>query len=233
MKRGVFVFLCLLGLPAVGAQGLVAPLNPADDSYVDSEDAGPFGGDDFLNVQGTSNGVLALGSVQYTFLKFDLSPLPAGAIVTGAEFGIFYAGQNGGGMTTQDPFVFLHYVGNDKWSEDTLNWTAAGSLGAAPEAVGSDPMMPGDVGDPLKWDLFSGDGFTWTDWQGDLQDGFISFRMRVESLDVNNYANFYSKESGNPALWPYLKVTYTVIPEPSVTALLLGGWLMSRRKRGV
>jgi len=225
MKRLAGMFFCMLLLSVAGVQGDVIRLTAIEDTYVDSMDtSGVFGNEELLNIQGTAPGMFSLGSIQQTFLKFELEgAIPENAMITAAVFGIYYAGQQSGGFTTADPSAFLYYVSDDTWSEDTLDWDAAQSLGSNPDPLTGDPYTLGDEDTAHEWDLFSGSGFNWTGWQVDLDDGYISFLMTVELEEVNNYANFYSSEYGTASMRPYLDITYTVVPEPTSMALTLIG----------
>ncbi|MCC6679950.1 MAG: hypothetical protein IT445_03515 [Phycisphaeraceae bacterium] len=75
------------------------------------------------------SGYLQLGIHNGTILyaAFDLSPLPSGAVITGAQIGVF-------DERTNNSFTVIASLVDvaDDWDETTLNWTmAAASYGAA------------------------------------------------------------------------------------------------------
>jgi hypothetical protein len=232
MKRLAWVLVCGMGLLVTGAQGWI-DLTLTDDTYVDdASTSSSYGGEDFLRIQGTSGGIFSNGSVQRTFLKFTLNDIiPSDAVITDAVFGIFYAGQNDGGFTTSDPSAYLYYVSDDDWDEDTLNWNDSELLNASSDSVTGNSKSFSAVGVEQEWDLFSGSGFNWTNWQDDLEDGFISLQLAIELDSINNYAQFYSGQNDDESLHPYLKVEYYVVPEPAGILLFMAGIGYLTRKK--
>lgn len=56
----------------------------------------------------------------YTYLRFDLSSIPAGAVVRGVTLEAHaYEGYAWGG----DGNAYTHFVADDTWGEGTINWT--------------------------------------------------------------------------------------------------------------
>src|SRR3954469_24742803 len=117
---------------------LLAPLNaradtvtiaPTDDAYVRAQAAGSnFGAADFLDSQGGSNSYTcgadsqALPGQAYSYLKFDLSKIPAGANIESVE--LLMTSRTGypfGG----DPDQHLRFVPSDNWSESKLIYRGA------------------------------------------------------------------------------------------------------------
>ena len=237
MKRVVFLMLCSLSLLAMAAQGDVTTLIAVEDTYVDSVDSsgsGITGSETELSIQGYAPGFRSLESYQASYLKFDLSDIPDNAVITGAVFGIYYSGQNTGLYSAADPYAYLHYVGSDAWSEGSLNWNDADTLNVDNQAIEDESKPMPDEDEAIEWDLFSGVGFNWTNWQDDLEDNYISLLMTVEDMDINNYANFYSSEYDIESMRPYLNLTYSVVPEPtSMTLVLVGlsGYLTAKRRK--
>src|SRR3954469_13449227 len=114
---------------------LLAPLNaradtltiaPSDDAYVRAQAAAAnFGSADFLDSQGGSNSYTcgadsqALPGQAYSYLKFDLSKIPAGAKIESVE--LLMTSRTGyafGG----DPDQHLRFVPDDNWSESKLTY---------------------------------------------------------------------------------------------------------------
>lgn len=162
-----------------------------------------------LSVQGYHSGVGSFGSVQRSYLMFNLSSIPDNATVISATFGMYLDGINQGSYYSCDPSTGVYYVGNDSWTESTINWTNAPA-----------PSYGGDYQDTVdnqnyEWDIFSGTDFQWG-WASDLVDNRISLMIDTQFEGVNNWAHFSN---------PYLKVDYTVpsVPEPTVMTLSLIG----------
>lgn len=227
MKK-LFIFGLLALTLCAAAQAVTVTLTPIADAYVDSvSTAANYGSGDTLQVQGYVSGVGTFGSLQRTYLKFDLNGvIPDGAIVTGAVFGIYLNDINRGTFHASDPNPWLFYVDIDDWQEDTLTWTNAPVYGVTAYEEFSKPIE--DIGQYYIWDLFSGAGDQWTNYALDLADGFISFALVSEFEDFNTRAIYNSRN--NDAHLPYLEITY-IIPEPATLMLLaLGAALTARRK---
>lgn len=216
MKKQIMTWMILMGCAIT--QAAMVTLAPIADAYVDSVNtAANYGSEDTLRVQGYVPGVGTFGSVQRTYLKFDLNGvIPDGAIVTGAVFGIYMNDINRGTFHASDPNPWLFYVSDDDWQEDTLAWANAPGYGVSAYEEFSKPTE--DIGQYYIWDLFSGAGDQWTDYAVDLADGFISVALVSEFEDFNTRAIYNSRE--NEVNGPYLEITY-IIPEPA-TLLLLG-----------
>ncbi len=90
-----------------------------------------------------------------TYIKFDLSSIPAGATLTSAtlRLQVRSSGTNG---TQHD--INVHAVADTSWSESTLTWNTRPTLGGV-LAVLAAPMLPGDaVSAGLPVGFYSGPG---------------------------------------------------------------------------
>jgi hypothetical protein len=184
------------------------------DATVDSQ--GKAVSESILAVQGYHSGTGTFGSVQRSYLMFDLSSIPDNATVVSAVFGICVAGINSGTYYSSDPSTGVYYVGNDSWTESTITWANKPSY-----SIGGDYQDTVD-NQYYEWDVLTGTDFQWN-YMGDLLDNRISLMIKAELEGTNNWAQFYSSEAqGNQ---PYLKVGYTVpaVPEPTVMTLCLIG----------
>jgi hypothetical protein len=162
-----------------------------------------------LSVQGYRSGVGSFGSVQRSYLMFDLSSIPDNATIISAEYGMYLDAFNKGTYNSSDPSTGLYYVEDDTWTEGDIDWDNA------PNA-----SYGGDYKDTVDnqyyvWDILNGTDFQWA-WLGDLVDNRISLMIDTQFEGVNNWAHFSN---------PYLSIDYTVpaVPEPTVMTLCLIG----------
>jgi len=235
MKRFLIILCAMAQVFGWTTSGVAFPIlydeHPIADAMVNS--AVPFanyGSDDTLWVQGSA---AVLGSKRMSYLKFDLSSIPDDAIITSAEFGIYFYERNGGGIGGWiAPEVSLHRVSDDTWTEGGINYNNQPAI-LTPGSI-SDPFV--DILQPqqpgyLTWDLLiptSPPLYSWqSDYSSDLVDNYVSFLIQPAELDKNQWAKFWSKEN---TYQPYLKIEY--IPEPATVALLgFGALSLLRRKR--
>lgn len=162
-----------------------------------------------LSVQGYHSGVGTFGSVQRSYLMFDLSSIPDNATVISAEFGMYLDRINQGTYYSCDPSTGIYYVEDDSWTEAGITWANA-----------PDTSYGGDYQDTVDnqyyvWDILGGTDLQW-DYLEDLMDNRISLMLGTQFEGANNWAHFSN---------PYLKVDYTVpaVPEPTVMTLCLIG----------
>ena len=202
MILAAFVMVCL-SLPATAVMTYMPEMY---DAVVDS--AGNTVSST-LSVQGYHSGVGSFGSVQRSYLMFDLSSIPDNATIIFAEFGMYLDEINAGTYYSCDPSTGVNYVEDDTWTEGGIDW------GNAPGA-----SYGGDYQDTVDnqyyvWDILNGTDFQWG-WQGDLVDNRISLMIDSQFEGANNWAHFS---------YPYLKVDYTVpaVPEPATLTLGLIG----------
>jgi hypothetical protein len=210
------VVMGCLSLPAMAVPTLMPELY---DAVVDS--AGKTVSSP-LSVQGYHSGVGSFGSVQRSYLMFDLSSIPDNATVISAMFGMHLDGINQGSYYSCDPSTGVYYVGNDSWTESTITWANKPA-----KSYGGDYQDTVD-NQNYEWDIFSGTDFQWG-WAPDLVDNRISLMIDTQFEGVNNWAHFSN---------PYLKVDYTVpaVPEPTVMTLSLIGLAsvaLAKRKKKI
>lgn len=228
------IFLAVLGSflgQVLGAGPAVADsmllLRPIDDALVLSEQTlvdQNYGSDPQLVVWANYP---VFGARSY--LKFDLSGLPAGEAVTFARLNFFQF--LGGGFASG---VDVFRVANDAWSEATITWNDQPVL--APDAadlISRNPSLTGYERGWVSFDLLSSGAW---DPAVDLSpgDGELSLIARITGGEVNTQRahNLCSQEGGpfdclvagesGPV---YGRAPQLIIgtPEPGGTALLCSG----------
>lgn len=231
--------IALLLIPAFAAASVTVTFTPTDDAYVDEGSATTnYGDSDTLSVQGTYSGGYPdedlPSSVTETYLQFDisslLSSLPSGAVIESVVFGIYLYDT---ADDCSEPSIDLYYA-EDDWDEDTLTWDLAQDVDEVGDSLGTQASL--GVTGYYEWDLLNNSEITWENvdiWS----DGIVSFLLASTNDDEYNGAYFYSSEYSEGAYTPYLKITYSVVPEPaSITLAALGlSSLMAvrRKKRGL
>jgi ribosomal protein L2 len=179
-------------------QSETVTLSPIADSYVSASAASTnYGTTEMLSVEAASHGEMR------SFLRFDLSEIPAGAEIENVELGMLaYDGYAWGG----DGNVYTRFVSDDTWGETTITW---------------DNQPTADAEDSGHWWLWY-DGTDADHWglntdpalaalvQTEVDgDGAISLRLHSPGYDTY----YRSREFGTEAQRPYLVVTY--VPNPT------------------
>jgi hypothetical protein len=164
---------------------------------------------------------------QRALVKFDLSTLPAGSVVTRARFRWYNFGASW--TTGVSPVVDLFHVADDTWSETNVTWNTQPSSGAT-LGQASVSLSQGWKGAVIRdTDLAI---LNW-DPAGDLADGFLSFVMVADFADGSRSFAGYATEIGTTHA-PKLELTYEPgpVPEPTSVALFaLGGLGVAIRRR--
>ena len=179
---------------------------------------------DYISAQGYGDENPLIESVQRSYLMFDLSSIPDNAVIDSAVFGVYWTQYDTaidmyGGLS--DPWVTLHYVESDSWDE-------SGFDGATDEWL-DQPSHGGFIDEEqntvssiiaYEWDLLDTTGTPW-DWAVDLanDDNLISLMLMATVETTDNVSWFNSMECSDYR--PYLRIEYTIIPEPS--SIILGG----------
>jgi len=242
----LFVCACLVGLalarPAHAVQIILQP-GPAEgkDSRVYSGGtSGPttnYGTSDSMQVRSKYN-------QRRSFIEFDLSSIPSGATITGADLELFRYGCDfvpGGDPPYGDGQTDVNaYRVTQAWTE--------GTGGTVPDPGPYDPTSPLTWLNQPAYDstvidtalCTKAEGPVWktwdvtglvSDWHGGV---YPNHGFALNSVDDGDWAYFYSSDyTGNEALRPRLVVEY--IPEPSTLVLGLLGTgfvgVMARRRR--
>jgi hypothetical protein len=201
----LFAMVLFIGGTAIGTNADVIQISPTDDSYVESSlPTTNFGSLGSMYVGDAQPG--SPNSIARSYLKFDLSPLPAGATVDTATLYIyntviFYPAVN----------VGAHFLPVDVWTEGGITWNnAPAGYSASPTALRTINMSVW-----TSWDV-SPD--VQGEWAG---DGIYSVVMKEPVADEGadgNYVLFNSKDDPQPGDRPYLRVNYS--PDTAVEDLV-------------
>lgn len=186
----------LIGGSAIGANAFQVQITPSDDSYVeDSLPAMNFGASGSMYVGDAPPNVP--NSIARSYLKFDLSVLPAGAVIDTAMIHICNT------VIGLPPVTIgAHYLPNDGWTELTITWNNA-PTGFNATATALETIT---VARWTTWDVTSDVQAVWAG------DGIYSVVMKERAADEGgggNFVIFNTKEDTLPTDRPYLRVVYT------------------------
>jgi len=186
-------------------------LSPTDDAKV--REAAPsfnYGNDVYLSLSDNTT-----AKKQYSFLKFDLTGIPTGEIITGAVLNLYEVS----GPTTP-PSTNLFYVADDTWTNNGITWNNQ----PAPTQ-----LLDTQTVTELAWNTWSVPGSLFsTD-----TDGHLSLMVKLVSTN-STVIQLASQDIADSSKHPYLQVM-TVVPEPETWAMLLAGLglvgAMARRRK--
>ncbi|MBP9748797.1 fibronectin type III domain-containing protein [Patescibacteria group bacterium] len=179
-----------------------ASLTPVADTYTLNSSADvPFGTQDGMYA------TLNFGpSFARSYLRFDLSQIPAGATVQSAQLQLTLKS-----YSTTTPAQFSTQRVDATWAEDALTWNTQPSF--------SDTIQTQAVsyGNPEMWDILpavqnwlSG---TWAN------NGLVI--KSTEGAGTQSTRGYWTREAANPSYIPTLTITYTPPAVPTVPALTI------------
>jgi len=172
-------------------------LAPQADSYVRQD----YSGSNY----GTSTALCTDPRTSYvrrTWIRFDLSSIPAGAIITSAKLKLYYYGY--GGTNPSGRTIECHHCTDDSWTESGIKWTNAPNSQCAGSATDLE-TVPASYG-WMEWVVTSD---VQSDFSGDKK---VSWRLKdsAEGGSTNRRVNWASKEHTTAAWRPVLEVTYVL-----------------------
>ncbi len=214
---GFLFFLSFWGVPAstVSASTIVN-LVAVEDSYTSSffptDNHGGTGGFEIMDQSTTTTHIL-----EYAYFKFDLSSIPNGANLIGADFYAYIQTYSAGGGQDIQSSVF--FVSDDSWQESTITWQNA----PGPDSGVLDTQTYPRTASWLHWDLFAGGIPAEANDQLLDSDDQLSLMLAIaESMTANATIGGITKD-GLEGYSPYLQLEYEspVVPEPA-SILLFG-----------
>jgi hypothetical protein len=134
-------------------------------------------------------------NLRRTYLKFDISGLPSGAIIDSAILHLY--------RTTADLDIPSAYQTTDGWTETGIKWSNAPAPGAF--------VADGTMGSAwIRWDITS---YAASEFAGD-QIVSVVMKFKTESGSYQ-HADFTSRDSGTWDQLPWLEISYS-LPPPTV-----------------
>jgi hypothetical protein len=217
---------------------LLAPLNaradtmtiaPSDDAYVRSQaPTTNFGAADFLDSQGGTDSYTCnsdhrpLPGEAYTYLKFDLSKVPADAVLASAKLvltsrtGYFFGG---------DPDQHLRFVGDDNWSESKITFRDSPGLVDDDDIDRQSTFYEGPICDDPKdsqTQTFTGSLVNRVNSERD-GDGMLSLQVWnpncgdcSEDTGLGDWMRYFSKEADSSSVRPKLVLTFSELQAPAL-----------------
>jgi 2',3'-cyclic-nucleotide 2'-phosphodiesterase (5'-nucleotidase family) len=176
-----------------GSIPTTSDLTPSQDAqvvegYPDSN----YGDKTYLYVQSAASGSYL---DERTWMRFDLSGLPAGATITSATLEMTAWKAQGGDMV-----VSAHSAGDDSWTESGITWNNQPTIGSP---LDSTTLVSGQTG-AYTWDVTS---YIQTEYAGDQAATLILKADTEGSSSALTYA-FESREWGTASQRPRLTITY-------------------------
>ncbi len=149
--------------------------------------------------------------INRSIVKFDLSSIPAGSVITSVKLYVYALAAAENTTDFYDVYV-ASGTGVTTWDDATATWNNTQTNWTYTLAENDDDVFVTAAG-PVSWNittsLSAGDVVTF---------GILS---KIETSDTNQRLRLYTTRYANESMYPYLEVTYEAIPEP-VTISLLG-----------
>ena len=170
IRTNISVFFILLFSSAIIFIGNFAhaesnTFQASADSYVSEDSTENYGSSKSLHIRKKT------GGNQYIFIKFDLSAIPAGSLISSATVYFYHYYNYGGGVTDAG----IYELDDDSWVEEDITW------GNKPDE--------GDLLDTI--DCSAGGTNLWRAWdvtsfvnsEIENEDNVVSFCLRTEALN--------------------------------------------------
>ena len=252
MKKLEFFVMMVLAASVTAANGATTSLPAVADTFIYDTDnhtslLGPFGLNTTMSYYNNSStaGNPTFDQFATPLVQFDLSSLPANAVISSAILRMSFSSYNVAGQTAWD----LHAM--------TTPWVEASAIAATPDGSGTwaaglgGYFGVGDYGASLgtatvinainQLQSFGDIASTAQGWydtpgsnKGLALTGFVG--TPDDATDAYNGAmSLISRSNSQTAYRPVLDITYTVVPEPASFSLMLLGsgllLLITRRRQ--
>lgn len=172
------------------------------DSHVSSETPNDNYGSSIFPRVGSSY-LLDSWSINRCYLQFDLSILPADAVIVAASLKLYQYYTPPPGIILEDHFVDLHRVTGD-WEEDTLTWNNQPSFDPIAESTS---FNDAETFTWLSWDITS----LLQDWVDDeFPNHGVVLKGTDEGTDHTGCLYISSEFPSDSSRHPKLEVTYSV-----------------------
>ena len=184
--------------PLVETSSNIAIIYPIDGSYVDQASPSTTHGSETCLEVATK-----ISGNKRSFLKFDLSSVPAGATISSAKLWLDSYWYYNWVPIKNTAHVQTYSVSNDGWTEGTLCWDNQPGLGN---------LLDQTYVNNYKWFSWNVDNFVSQEYGGDK---VASLCLKVENESYDNVlrrCRFYSSECDNAVYRPYLEVVYNSPP---------------------
>lgn len=213
------LFWCAFALLGWNSSAQADTLTVSEDTYVDSAYATTkFGSSDTLasGTWASSNPI----RINRTYLKFDLSGLATGKIITSATLYGYYDADTPFTGGNPDLEHTLYVIG-DSWAEDELTWNTQPDLAAKTYLANWTPPAAADV-----WQSWTVTDAVSAQYSG---DGFLSIMIAAsDETTLKSREVFSSRDLGSGANAFYLDITLSdspvaVVPAPTTMLLFAAG----------
>ena len=159
-------------------------LHPIADSYVDSTNPNKnYGSQETLHVKLDS-------VVRRSYLKFDLGSIPSGQVISSAMLNLYCSAAD-----PSSPVEVDVHATADSWSESTIKWNNAPSVGA----LVANNTAVGGIGQYWSWNITD---YVYVQYIGDK---IVSVVVKFPN-DCVLHRDFYSKEKSGTSYDPYLEI---------------------------
>jgi len=170
--------------------GTTISLAPSDDTYVRNDNPDTSYGSE-TGLQAGKSG----STIYRILLKFNLSSIPAGQVVSSAQVQLY-----NGSISSPAPTLGAYRASTDNWDESTVTWNNQ------PEEETSEPTdQKNPSGDVTSWDVTPDVDSEY------VGDGVYSVLIKSTDESLLRWATFRSQNAGIPDDAPKLVVQYAPI----------------------
>ncbi|MFN8285828.1 MAG: DNRLRE domain-containing protein [Chitinophagales bacterium] len=150
------------------------------------------------------NTISGQNAITRSIIKFDLSSIPAGAVVTSARLSLYHDPANPHSINTSNDVRIAYVTSN--WNESTVTWATQPTTAISGLNIGNTATT---TSDKLNIDVQS---FV----QGWVNGTYTNYGWMLnligESGTLGRFQNYASSDNADSTLWPELVVCYTPTP---------------------